>query len=350
MIAWLGFVSESLMNRIRSLALPFGAVPIGALIVVGSLLATSVARADVLHGLGVMGDSGSDGSSVNKWPGMLQADRGLNFGGAGLPFNHAVSGATSSTVLSGGQNTALATQVSAGSVTTGIILIGNNDYGGVATSLANGTLNGTALTNFQTSIVTNIETATGSVLFAGAQGFLLGSVDDFTVEPVAAAIAADPTEKARVQNSISAVNAQLQAYAAGEHIPFVNFYALENTPGFSGSITVGGVAISLVNTGSDPHDFFLDGLHPGIVGNALIANMWMEGLNVAYSTNLSLFSDQQILNLAGLGGSYTGETFSTAINMANYIDFVPAPEPASWALLAAGFATLLMGTVVRRRG
>src|ERR1700682_1311172 len=103
---------------------------------------STTAHADILHGLGGMGDSGSAGSSVNVWPGMLQAHAGLNFGGAGLPYNFAVGGATSSSVLSGGQHTSLAAQVSAGNVTLGMLLIGNNDYGGVAGAIANGSFGG----------------------------------------------------------------------------------------------------------------------------------------------------------------------------------------------------------------
>src|SRR5689334_12102307 len=88
-----------------------------------------MARADILHGLGVMGDSGSVSSPSYKWPVQLQTNRGLNFGGAGLPYDHAVSGATSSSLLTGHQNTQMAADVTAGKVTLGMIFIGNNDWG-----------------------------------------------------------------------------------------------------------------------------------------------------------------------------------------------------------------------------
>ena len=278
----------------------------------------------VTSGLGVMGDSATAGSSVTKWPGMLQTYEGLNFGGAGLPYNFAVGGATSGSVLSGGQDTELAAQVSAGNVTLGMILIGNNDYGAQLNQIATGTLTGAALTSFQNTIVSNIETATNTVLAAKPQGFILGSVPDITFEPISASLDTNPTEKARVENSISAVNSQLIAYAAARGIPYLNFYGLAGALGGVTQIVVGGVPISLVNTGTDPHDFFLDTVHPGIVGDAIIANLWMAAINKGYGTNLPLFTDQQILGFAGLGSSYTGETFSTAVNLSNFVTVTPS--------------------------
>jgi lysophospholipase L1-like esterase len=307
------------------------------------------ARAAVLHGLGVMGDSGSDGSSVNKWPGMLQADRGLNFGGSGLPYNHAVGGATSTTLLNPQhQDTALASNVTAGNVTTGIIFIGNNDYGNAATSILSGSLSGAALTNFENTVANNIETASQTVLNAGAEGFLLGSVNNFAFEPAAAA--ATPAQKLQLENSITNVNNQLIAFADAKHVPYVDFFGLEKSVLATNatSIIIGGVPISLTATGSSQLDFFQDALHPNIVGNAIIANMWMAALNKAYDTNLPLFTDQQILSLAGLSG-YTGETFSTSTNLSNFIHFVPAPEPSTALLAVIGFA-LLAGRALRTLG
>ena len=86
------------------------------------------ARGDILQGLSVMGDSGSVSTATYKWPVQLQTDRGLNFGGAGLPYDFAVGGATTTSLLSGGQDTKMAAAVKAGEVTMGMILIGNNDY------------------------------------------------------------------------------------------------------------------------------------------------------------------------------------------------------------------------------
>jgi lysophospholipase L1-like esterase len=301
------------------------------------------ARADIIHGLGVMGDSASIHTASYKWPEIMQTDSGLNFG-PNYAYDHAVGGATSATVLSGGQDTALAANVTAGNVTLGMFLIGNNDYGDAAETLAtdygNGTL-GTVLPGFENGIVSNIETATQTVLNAGVQGFLLGSLPDFLIEPSAAPVLTVPDFANQLYASQEAINAQLMAFADAHHIPFVNFFGLESAVAASGQLVVGGVNISLTTTGTDPHDFFVDGLHPGYVGNAIISNLWTEAINVAYGTNLPLLTDQQILNIAGLGSSYTGETFSTAYNLANYIHYTSVPEPSSLLLSGCGLAGLI---------
>jgi lysophospholipase L1-like esterase len=305
------------------------------------------AGADILHGLGVMGDSASIHTAAYKWPEVLHVDSGLNFG-TNYAYDHAVGGATSATVLSGAQDTKLAADVTAGNVTLGMFLIGNNDYGDaaqtLATDYANGTLN-SVLPGFESGIVSNVETATNTVLNAGVQGFLLGSVPSFLIEPAAAPVLTVPDFANQLYDSQVAINSQLVAYADAHHIPFVNFFGLESAVANSGQLTVGGVSISLTTTGSDPHDFFEDGLHPGFVGNAIISNLWMEAINVAYGTHLPLYSDQQILNIAGIGNEYTGETFSTSYNLANYVHYTPAPEPATLGSLVMG----MIGLMVYRR-
>ena len=107
----------------------------------GMILADgTLAAADILHGVGVMGDSGSVSSPSYKWPAQLQTNRGINFGGSGLPYDHAVGGATSASLLSGGQQNQMKADVQAGKVTLGIQFIGNNDYGSsTALAIANGT-------------------------------------------------------------------------------------------------------------------------------------------------------------------------------------------------------------------
>ncbi len=312
-----------------------------ALIAALLLVLPSSAQADILHGLGIMGDSGSVNSPSYKWPVQLQTNRGLNFGGSGLPYDHAVSGATSSSLLSGHQDTQMSADIGAGKVTLGMIFIGNNDWGSsTGLAIAAGTATPTQQTTFQNAVINNIKTAVNTELTAGVQGFIIGGVEDVTLTPQAMSMTSDPAAIARVRNSISIVNTQVASFAHAHHLPFVNFFGLGDAVATSGLI-VGGVNITLTGSGSNAHNFWLDGLHPGIVGNAIIGNMWMEAMNIAYGTHLALYTDQQILALAGLSASYTGETFSTSYNLANYIQYTPVPEPSTLVLATLAIPALL---------
>ncbi len=165
---------------------------------------------------------------------------------------------------------------------------------------------------------------------------------DFLLEPAAAPILGETDLVNQLYQSQVAINTQLMSYADAQHIPFVNFFGLESDVANAGKLVVGGVTINLTATGSDPHDFFEDSLHPGFVGNAIISNLWMEAINLAYGTHLHLYTDQQILAIAGLSSEYTGETFSTAYNLANYVHYTPAPEPSTVILAGIGFVSFYL--------
>jgi len=297
------------------------------------------ARAEILHGVGVMGDSGSVKSPSYKWPAQLQTNRGINLGGSTLPYDYAVGGATSASLLSSGQHTKMKNDVVAGKVTLGIIFIGNNDWGSsTGLAIANGTATPTQQATFQNGIVNNIKTAVNLQLSVGIQGMVIGGIEDITLTPAGQSID-DMDAHARVQTSVSAVNAQLLAYAQQNHLPYVDFYGLANDI-YNSGLVVGGVNINLIGSGSTANNFWIDDLHPGILGNAILGNMFMKAINIAYGTNLALYTDKQILTLAGLGSSYTGETFSTGYNLANYIHYTPVPEPATAVLVLSGVAVL----------
>lgn len=305
------------------------------------------ARASLIDGVGAIGDGGASGSSTGKYPGMLQATRGLNFGGPTTPYNFATVGATSTTVLNpGGQVAQLAAQVQSGNVTFAFMYIGDNDLVNNAFAVANGSLNGAALVAAQNLLIQNIETGVNTVMAAGGK-IVMGGVSDAVHTPFTAAINADPTKKALVEGVNSAIESQLMAFAASKGIPFIDFFGLEKSIFDSGQFVVGGVNISLTNVGPDPHNFFQDNLNAGIVIRAEIANLWLQALK-GYVVNIPLLSDQEILNLAGIGNEYHGETFIAASHLTDFAHFT-TPEPSSVTLLAIGLAAIT-ASLLRRRG
>ncbi|HEY2838158.1 MAG TPA: SGNH/GDSL hydrolase family protein [Pirellulales bacterium] len=324
-----------------------------ALLILLEFFSHQSAQADILHGIATMGDSSSIKSAPFKFPVMLQNNRGLNFGGTNLPYVHAVGGSTSASMLVGNptpsdpnQPQRVAADVAAGKVSVATLLVGNNDYGQIAVPLLSGGLTPTELANFETGVVNNIESAVTTVLNSGIQGFLLGSVPRTVAEPVVSqyfpSVPPDqlPGIIDLVDSSQERINAQLLDFANAHHIPFVDFFGFEKSLGTADHITVGGVPIALTK-GPDATYFFVDNLHPGYVGNAILSNFWMTALNVAYGTHLTLFSDHESLNMAGLGNQYTGETFSNSLNYADFIHFNPVPEPSSIVLAITAIAGMV---------
>jgi hypothetical protein len=298
-------------------------------------------RADVLHGVGNIDDGSAAANVPGTYPVVLQSLRGINFGGTNLPYDYAYAGASSLSVLQPGDaDSQLIAQARAGNITLALMSIGANDILNVFTSVANGSLSGAALAAQETFLVGNIETGVKEVLGAGAK-VVMGGLSDLADSPSEASLMADPAAKARVEGAIATMEAQLAAFAATKGIPFVDFFGLEKAVYDSGHFQIGGVNINLTTAGPDPHNFFQDSLHAGIAIEGEIANLWLQGMNTAYGTNIPLLTDQEILTEAGIGNEYRGETFLAAEPMAQFTDFKAAPEPSSIVLLGVGLVGLV---------
>jgi lysophospholipase L1-like esterase len=300
-----------------------------------SLFSTSAAGA-VIDGLGAMGDSGTAGGTVNKsWVPVLVNQRGINFGPGANSYNVAQGGATSNSLLASGQHTTMAGLVSSGNVTLPTLLIGTNDFGtATGLQLANGTLSAAQVQSFINTRVTNITTAADTVLAAGPQGFILFGLPDVTLMPQANPLNA--SQATRVRDAVTAVNSQLLSYATTRNITYVQTDLAMQSLLSAGPVTIGGVPIDVDGSGTGAF-FFRDGIHPGAIGNGLIANIFIEALNTGYGQSITPLNDFEILALAGLEGSYSGETFSNQADFSPFIVAAIVPEPgaatATWLML-----------------
>lgn len=280
--------------------------------------------AQTIGGYAAMGASETQGSTyTGSWVPYLVNNRGLDFGGSGNPYNVAVGGATSATLLTQGQHTEVRDLILAGDVDLAYLSIGGNDFGAVATSIATGTLSGAALTNWANGVVNNILTAVDTVLSANPTGMVVSSIPDMTLTPAGRQIGSVPIFLERGLAAVNLVNSILRPAILERDIVYIDFAQAMRDLDAQPPV-VGGVTINMVTASTNPTHFFQDNLHPAAVGNGIIANVMMAAANIAYGTSTPLLTDLEILTRAGLAASYAGETSN--LDYSRYIIQAPSEE------------------------
>jgi|GEM_PF-1158603 len=304
----------------------------------------TAAQAAVIDGYASMGASESAGTTyTGSWIPYLANQRGFNFGVAGQPYNVAVGGARTNTLLTQGQHTQVQTLVQNGEVDVAYLFIGANDFFAVGANIASGALTGPALETWAQGVVNNIGTAMDTVLLAGPQGMIVTGMPDILLTPGGRAVFDTPAEIARGTAAVDLVNSLLKPAVLGRGQAYIDL-ALANREANLVPLVVGGVPIDTVNASSDPTHFFQDGRHPAAVGNGIIANLFLTATNMAFGTNHVPFTDLEILTTAGLAGQYMGET--SALPYERYV-VLPVPEPATiWLAVSAAASLVFVG---RRR-
>jgi hypothetical protein len=297
-----------------------------------STIAVSSAPAGVITGMAAMGASETQGNNyTGSWVPYLVNLRGVNFGGSQNPYNVAVGGATSTTLLSPQQqHIKVRNFVQQGKVDVASLSIGGNDYGGNALNLLLGNVNPEVLAD---QVIDNISTAIDTVLSADPKGMIVWSVPDMSKTAIGQQYVVTPELQAIADNFMDLVNIPLKQEVLDRGLVYIDLAQtmadLESSP-----LYVGGVLINTKTASSNATHLWQDGIHPGAVGNGLFANLALTALNLGYGTNYSLLSDLEILTAAGLASSYTGPT--SQINYAQYVT-VPVPELSSSTLVGMLF-------------
>lgn len=299
-------------------------------IALAMLALTSPGQAQLVpDGFAAMGASETQGTTyAGSWVPYAARDRGMYFGGVNEPYNVAVGGATSTSLLNQGQHTAVRNLVQAGNVDAAYLTIGANDFNAVGLQIANGTLTGASLTKFVNNAVNNMATAIDTVLSAQPTGVVVVGLPELMLTPGGRAIFDTPAEIARGRVAIDQTNAAIQAMAAARFLPVVDLARamrdIEALPTFR----VGGVTIDRVVASTNPHNLFQDAIHPAAVGNGMVANLFMAGMNVAYGTTKTPLTDLEVLTRAGLASEYTGDTFNSTTNFNQYVIYPQASNVA----------------------
>ena len=325
-----------------------------------------------------MGDSLSDeyaeesyGSYAQNWNEQLVNfagfDLGLTAAAAGEPggtwgeprrtgyeFNWARSGATSGSLLSGGQHTGVAAQVVPKGLEYVAISIGANDYHPASAAYQNIYANlwsQAQIDAHNAGIVANILTALDTVLATGVNA-VVSNLPDYGLTPTVQGFFPNPVGRQRVSDAISEANANLASAVSIRGVVLIDFFGAalaifgpHSAP--NTTITIGNVPIQLTQSdtagGGNPTAGFVDdGVHPNTTLQGISSNLTMEALNLGYGAGLTLFTEAEILAHRGIayGGSDT-----LLAQLGNYSDYiasfappptmVPALGPVGRALMAA---------------
>lgn len=300
------------------------------LLVFLSICETSVLAAEpVLQGIGVMSDSSSDeyraddnrggtySATTLNWVELLVRYRGLNFGPwgswggprrSGYEYNWSLSGAETDTALTNGQHTGLAQQVNSGKVTLAYYNLGINDFAWYRSTFGqiyNGTLSGTALDSYLNAVFNNIRTAVDTINSSGKARVLIALVPDPGVSPSAVQQYPDATKRARVTAAVAKVNQSVKSYAQSRNFAVFDTDDIAQSVlsriDAQGNVDVGGEKIKFAGIGNEPHNGILsDGIHGGTVFEGLYANFWIDTVNASFGTNITKFTDSELLIYSGI--------------------------------------------------
>lgn len=320
---------------------------------------TAPARAQVAR-LGALGDSLTDEYAeesyayAKNWTMQIVEFRGVNMGptaaGAGQPGgvwgeprrtgfenNWARYGADSATLLSDGQHTGLAAQAAgsggggSGGVTHAVLAIGTNDFSPGTSAYFNiywGFWSPSQIDSYVNARVANVEAAVQTLDAAGIRLVLCNYVD-FGIAPVTRQIYTNATRRERVSVVIANVNSRFGAIARQHRAVLVNLNAMGTTifgtnAALKTFLTIGGVNIQLLNKDTPAHanplaGFVDDGAHPHTTVQGAFANVILAALNTGWHAGYPLFTDQEIVEHAGL--AYAGEDTLDA-QLGGYSQFI----------------------------
>ncbi len=284
-----------------------------------------LASAAHLLRIGVLGDSYSDEyrfyppdrSHAQNWVQQLAANHRASFGtfttkSRGAPRNQgyaddwALSGATSADLPA--QTAGLATQAAAGQIDVATLLIGGDDFLDLLESAAVDpatTVTADTIATTGQTVVANIETAVNTILAASPTVRVVIS----TLPPVSqlplvtaaetagTALGDDPAALVAAADAAEVqVNTAIRAFATADTRLAVADFAAAATAFAAPTYTVGKVKLDTTTPGDGPRHLFLaDGIHPGTVGQGLLANTFVAAIDASFGQAIKPLTPHQVL-------------------------------------------------------
>lgn len=320
---------------------PFRPSAFALMLSVVALFGVSSVQADLITGIAAMGASETAGRSFGgSWVPWLAEDLGLNFG-PNQSYNVAIGGSRTQSLLNRDQHTDVADLVANGDVNLAYLFIGGLD---VAPALPDLLLGNLTVEDWAEGMVERMMIAVDTVLAEGPEGMVIAGIPDMTLVPGAQDFASIPGLAELVAEMVDTTNALVKSEVLSRGQVYLDVAGLMRQINAE-PFVVGGVLIDTLEGSADPTDFFRDDIHPGLVGNGVFANLMLTAMNEGFGTSHSLFTDEEILDRAGLSASYTGET--TDADFTNYVHVVP--ELSSGTFLFIAIATSASVAILRRR-
>lgn len=253
---------------------------------------------------------------------------------AGYEYNWALAGADSFTLLDPiprppqlpnpiGQHILLAQAINAGDISHAVLAIGQNDFSPSSAAyvgIYDGSWDDATILSYSNQVLANIEQAL-TTINVGDVKLVMSNIIDYGVAPETQARNPDPAGRARVSFHIEALNDRIEALALDHRVPIIDSSRFAKDLLGPDSYMFGGVEI-VNDPGQDPNNAFVhDGIHPHTITSSLIANGFMNAVNVFYDENLTLFTEQEVLEIVGL--NYVTDTLGIDYNQ--YL-LLPGPD------------------------
>ena len=320
------------------------------------------ANAEPMLKLGVIGDSLSDEyfedstrAYAQNWLQQLAENRTIDPGptaqaarqpqgtwgpprGTGYAYNWSAAFGTAQSLLSSGQAPGLAAQIVLAGIDCAVLAIGANDfhpYGNAYAGIYNGAWSPARVRAYERECLNNLKRAVVIVRRTGVP-LILVNIPDVGATPAVATAPryADAANREKVTATIQNLNAQLRQLATTYQVSLVDWFSLAQA--MTGPPTnqqlvfvLGGVPIMMQQTDPGPGldanptaGFVADGFHPHTVVQGVLANAIMQALDLGTGANLSLFTDAEILDHAGLAAGSSG-----SLIVGSYTNFVFLPVP-----------------------
>lgn len=348
---------------------------VGSVILISRLVQT--AQAEIV--LAVVGDSLSDEYAEQTYDyafnwveqladhrvadiGLTAAEAGVGNWGeprrTGYEYNWARFGAVTED-LARSQVGGTVSQVVPKDITHVVGLIGANDFhprGATYLSIYNGTADPAEI---EAGIMANIATIRMAMQTLKATGVKVvwGTVPDYALVPRTRIENPDPVKRERVTTVIRDVNDRLVDVALAEGIPVVDVFDLGKSMfGENGSenptLRMGNVELQMlesdnINNTNPTAAFVHDGVHPHTTVQGVISVLFMEAFNLGYGDDIPLFTEEEILDHAGI--AYGGkDTLLSELRVEGYSDLIIVPEPSTIASLILA-ASVLAACAWRRQ-